>query len=101
MWNDTPGSRLFVSDDFGASMYAQFSQLPDYRLDILDIASGGVISTGYFTAKQEEQIGEIIRGLKAGVMTYKLYGIIHEFEDKSAFGRWLAENTAMPLDWGI
>jgi hypothetical protein len=82
-------------------MYAPFNHLPDYRLDIIDEASGHVISTGYFAAKQEEQIGEIIRGLKPGVMTYKLYGIMHEFEDKSDFGVWLAENTSLRMDPGI
>jgi hypothetical protein len=82
-------------------MYGQFQQLPDYRLDIVDVATGHVISTGYFTAKQEEQIGEIVRGLKPGVMTFKLYGILHEFDDKSEFGVWLAENTMLPMDPGI
>jgi hypothetical protein len=82
-------------------MYSHFNPLPDYRLDIIDIASGRVISTGYFTAKQEEQIGEMIRGLKAGVMGFKLYGIMHELEDKTGFGDWLAENTYLPMDPGI
>jgi len=82
-------------------MYTQFTQLPDYRLEIIDVATDRVISTGYFTARQEEQIGEIIRGLKENVMTFKLYGIIHEFDDKTNFGTWLAENTSLPIDPGI
>ncbi|HUO11095.1 MAG TPA: hypothetical protein VM008_22535 [Phycisphaerae bacterium] len=82
-------------------MFHQFGQLPDYRLDILDKRSGKVISTGYFSAKQEEQIGEMIRGLNREVMSYRMYGILHEFEDKSEFGEWLAENTTLPMDPGI
>jgi hypothetical protein len=82
-------------------MHAPFAALPDYRLDILNKETGKVVSTGFFTAKQEEQIGDIIRGVNTDLMTYKLYGILHEFEDKTEFGIWLAENTYMPIDPGI
>lgn len=82
-------------------MYAPFNALPDYRLDLIDRRTEKVVSTGYFTVKQEEQIGEIVRGLNPELMTYRLYGILHEFEDKSEFGQWLAENTVMPIDPGI
>jgi hypothetical protein len=82
-------------------MHAPYYTLPDYRLDLINAQTGDVISTGYFTAKQEEQIGDILRGLNPALMTFKLYGILHEFDDKSEFGRWLAENTQLPIDPGI
>lgn len=82
-------------------MFTQFAALPDYRLDIISVANAKVVSTGFFTAKQEEQIGDIIRNLDPRLMTYKLYGILHDFEDKTEFGRWLAENTELPFDPGL
>jgi hypothetical protein len=82
-------------------MHAPYYVLPDYRLDLINVQTGVVISTGYFTVKQEEQIGDIIRGLNPALMTFKLFGILHEFDDKSQFGQWLAENTELPLDPGI
>ena len=82
-------------------MHAPFSSLPDYRLDLVNAQTGAVVSTGYFTAKQEELIGDIIRGLNPALMTFKLYGILHEFDDKSDFGLWLAENTELPMDPGL
>lgn len=82
-------------------MYLSLTQLPDYRLDILDRTTGRVISTGFFTAKQEEQIGEMIRGINPEILTFKLYGITHEFDDKTSFGFWLADNTHVPMDPGL
>lgn len=82
-------------------MFAPFSALPDYRLDVLNKHTGEIVSTGFFTAKQEEQIGEMIRGLNADLMTFKLYGILHDFDDKTEFGSWLAENTQIPFDPGL
>ncbi|MEI8194607.1 MAG: hypothetical protein WCI73_01730 [Phycisphaerae bacterium] len=82
-------------------MLSQFTILPDYRLDIINKATGAVVSTGYFTAKQEEQIGDIIRGLNGELLTFRLYGILHEFDDKTSFGTWLAENTVLPIDPGL
>lgn len=82
-------------------MYASIAALPDYRLDIINKQTGAVVSTGYFTAKQEEQIGDMIRCLNPELMTYRLYGITHEFDDKTDFGKWLAENTTLPMDPGI
>jgi len=82
-------------------MYSPWASLPDYRLDIISMATGEVVSTGFFTAKQEEQIGDIIRSLNPALMTFKLYGILHEFDDKTEFGSWLAENTSLPIDPGI
>lgn len=82
-------------------MHLPFTPLPDYRLDILNKDTREIISTGFFTAKQEEQIGEIIRGLNETLMTFKLYSILHEFDDKTDFGLWLAENTRLGIDPGI
>lgn len=82
-------------------MFGQFSALPDYRLDIVNKTTGHLVSTGYFTAKQEEQIGEIIRGLNSELMTFHLSAITYEFEEKNQFGHWLAENTELPLDPGL
>jgi hypothetical protein len=82
-------------------MYAPYYVLPDYRLDLIDAKTGAVISTGYFTAKHEEQIGDIIRSLNPQLLSFKLYSILHEFDDKSDFGIWLAENTQLPMDPGI
>lgn len=91
----------FVAVSRIAPMFGQFTTLPDYRLDILNKSTGKLVSTGYFTAKQEEQIGEIIRGLNTDLLTYRLSGITYEFDDKSSFGQWLAENTQLPLDPGL
>lgn len=82
-------------------MYAPFTVLPDYRLDIINRTTGAVVSTGYFTAKQEELIGDMIRGIDARLLTFKLYSILHDFEDKTTFGVWLAENTELPMDPGL
>jgi hypothetical protein len=82
-------------------MLGHFTVLPDYRLDIINKSTGAVVSTGYFTAKQEEQIGDIIRGLNQELMSFRLYSIIHEFDDKTSFGTWLAENTVLPIDPGL
>jgi hypothetical protein len=86
---------------FGATMYAPYSTLPDYRLDLINLQSGAVVSTGFFTAKQEELIGDMIRSLNPALMTFKLYQILHDFEDKTDFGTWLAENTELPIDPGL
>lgn len=82
-------------------MFVQGMVLPDYRLDIIDLATGAVVTRGYFTAKQEEQIGDIIRNLDPIAMSFKLYGILHDYDDKTDFGHWLANNTSLPFDPGL
>ena len=80
-------------------MYGQFQQLPDYRLDIVDVATGHVISTGYFTAKQEEQIGEIVRqtGRPYHLEPMNAYErrIVHNaFKDDPEIATWSPDDSA-------